>query len=182
MSALQRFRPEDQDLLVGIFYRVGYWMSHIDDTDLDDKSEHIEHEQMIKILTKIAHSKGAGALVNEIAGEALRQKQSCDRWMKMNDTVLDDVTKAAKIINAQSNADETRAFGKAIMMIATAVAKAFQEVPDNVPEQESYFGWLADTATNLIRSFAHPELHQEMNISPAEDDALHELAEALTRS
>ena len=38
MSELQRFLPQDQELLSGLLYRVGYWISNVDDTDEGNES------------------------------------------------------------------------------------------------------------------------------------------------
>lgn len=80
MSELQRFLPADQELLVSLFYRIGNWMSHIDDTDTDGASEDLERQHMMNVLKKLSENKKAGALCNELAEETLRQKDSWARW------------------------------------------------------------------------------------------------------
>ena len=58
MSGLQRFLPADQDLLVGLFYRVGHWMSDADDMDVGTESEQAEEAQMFRVLTKLSPTEG----------------------------------------------------------------------------------------------------------------------------
>ena len=47
MSELQRFVPVDQDTLAGILYRVGHWMIHIDDTDIEEISEKLKKSRCL---------------------------------------------------------------------------------------------------------------------------------------
>jgi hypothetical protein len=98
MPELSRFLPEDQDLLVGLFYRVGLWISHIDDTDEDETSETAEHEQLLRVLAKISKTESAAGLVREVADEAVRQKQSWARWERRSDSLLEDVGRGLKLL------------------------------------------------------------------------------------
>ena len=60
--------PAEQDLLIGIFYRVGFWISHIDDTDISEESEQIEQQHLLRALQKISTAKGATEFVREYIG------------------------------------------------------------------------------------------------------------------
>ncbi|HOO52537.1 MAG TPA: hypothetical protein PLK94_14775 [Alphaproteobacteria bacterium] len=179
MSGLQRFVPNERELLSGVFYRIGYWISHVDDTDEGDESEKIEHDHLIRTLTKISNSPKAGALVVEMAQESLRQEQSWLRWESANDDILKDVSACAGLIKGQGTPEEYKIFSKACMMIATAVAHAFREEPDNMPEAEGYFAWLTEKANTLVLSLTDKEGLKDLSISPEEDNALHELWDVL---
>ncbi|MDY0030187.1 MAG: hypothetical protein RBR86_09630 [Pseudobdellovibrionaceae bacterium] len=181
MSGLQRFVPKEQELLSGIFYRIGYWISHVDDTDESDESEQIEQRQMIGALQKISKAPKAGALISEMATESMRQEQSWARWQAMNDTILSDMAIAVSLIKGQGTDEEYTIFSRACMMVATSVAHAFREEPDNMPENEGYFSWLTEKANNLVMSLKDKEGMKDMNISPEEDIALHELWEVLEK-
>lgn len=180
MSELQRFLPADQDLLVGVMYRTGVWMSHIDDTDETDKSEDKERAKMLSVLKSISTSAKAGELVAEIAEEAIRQQPNWPRWSATADAVLSDVPKVKALMRGQGTRDEYVAFGKALMMIATSVARAYREENDSDHEEEGgYFGWLSDKASELTMALTDRETHRDLNISPAEDTALNDLLAAL---
>jgi hypothetical protein len=179
MSELQRFLPADQDLLVGLFYRVGRWMSDADDTDASETSEQKEEAQMFGILTKLSQSKNAGPLCNEIAAEALRQKGSWGRWSKQIDTVIDDVVKAKAVIKGQAIDEEFHLFGRSLVSIATSVARAYREASDVEMEKTGVLGWLSEKKNDVAMAIFDPQAHKDMNISPAEDSALTELIEAL---
>jgi hypothetical protein len=179
MAELQRFLPADQDLLVGLFYRVGRWISDADDSDMDDKSEQMEEDQMFKILTKLSQSKNAGILCNEIASEALRQKGSWSRWSKHSDTVIEDVIRAKSVIKSQATKEEFHLFSKSLVSISTSVARAYREAGDVEMEKSGILGWLSDKKNDVAMAILDPQAHKDLNISPAEDSALTELIDAL---
>ncbi len=180
MSGLGSFLPQEQDLLIGIFFRVGYWISHVDDTDLSDVSEHNEQEQMARALTKISTSKSATELVRELAAEALRRSGDQARWLKNEDALMADVIKAVKLVKYQGTDEDFSAFRKSIMYVATAVARAYREEPEQEQEDNGRFGWLIEKAESIVLAVKDQEAYRDLNISPAEDTALHELAEALS--
>jgi len=78
-------------------------------------------------------------------------------------------------MKGQSTDEEYKSFANALMVIATAVARAFREEPENKPEHENYFSWLSEKAGELVLSIKDKSAHKDMNISPAEDTALTEL-------
>jgi hypothetical protein len=179
MSELERFLPADQDLLISLFYRIGQWMSQVDDTDGGEDSEQIEEAQMFKILNKLSQSKNVGLLCSEIAAEALRQKGSWARWSKQIDTVINDVSRAKALIKAQANQQEFVAFGKSLVTIATAVARAYREAEDVETEEKGFLSWLSEKKDHVVLALTDAEGHKDLNISPAEDSALTELVFAL---
>lgn len=179
--ALGNFLPEEQDLVIGIFFRIGYWISHIDDTDVSDKSEQLEQKQLLAALNKVANSKGAAELVQEIAGEAVRRAGDQARWLRNEDRMLDDVTAAVKLVHSNGSDDDFKSFRKSLMFVATSVARAYREEPDNV-EQEKGLSGLLERAGQMLGAVSDREAYKDMNISPAEDSALHELAQAISRA
>ncbi len=179
MSELERFTPQDQDLLIGLFYRVGIWISHIDDTDEGTASEDKERAKLLHTLGVVAKSDSAGDLVKDLASEAIRQTASHGRWNKMTDDILSDVRQARVIIKAHGTAQEYVSFGKALMMVGTSVARAFREESDLEEKGTGYLSWLTEKAGHLTQALTDREAHKDMNISPAEDSALNELLDAL---
>ena len=177
MSELHRFLPEDQDLLVGLPYRVGMWMSGIDDTDLGTQSEEQEAAKLRSVLQSLAGSKKS-VLLADIATEALRQTSNWPRWASMTETVLEDVSSAKRVLKGQATQEEFNAFAKALMLVGTAVARAVREDNDMV-EEKSYLGWLSDKVNDITMALTDREAHKDMNISPAEDTALNELLDTL---
>ncbi len=179
MSELQRFLPKDQEILSGILYRIGYWMSNVDDTDEEDKSEKVEHDYLLKCLENISKAAKAGPLVNEMAEESRRQKQSWPRWESLNDSVLDDVETIVGLLKSQATDEELKLFIKACVMVGVVVARAFREEPEHKEEHEGYLTWLAEKANNMIMAVTDKESHKDLSISPEEDNALNNLLAAL---
>ena len=179
MSELQRFLPADQDLLVSLFYRVGRWMSQVDDTDVGETSEKAEEAQMFKVLTKLSQSSNVGDLCQEICAEALRQKGSWARWAGQMDTLIDDVGRGKKIILGEGTDEEFRLFGKSLVTIATSVARAYRESTDMESQEIGFLSWLTEKSSHVSLALSDREAHKDLNISPAEDNALIELVQAL---
>jgi hypothetical protein len=179
MPELSRFLPEDQDLLVGLFYRVGLWMSHIDDTDEDETSETAEHEQLLRVLAKISKTESAAVLIREMADEAVRQKQSWARWERRSDSLLEDVGRGLKLLKGQGVEAEIVSFRKALMFIGTSVARAYREDQDMERTGQGGLSWLSEKASEMLTAVADREAYRDLSISPAEDTALSELLEAL---
>ncbi|MEK7801834.1 MAG: hypothetical protein AAB276_05210 [Pseudomonadota bacterium] len=173
MSELQRFLPEDQDILVGLMCRIGMWISSIDDTDINAASEDKEEVKLREVLQSLSTTKKS-VLVAELASEALRQKSNWPRWSTSADTVLDDVVAAKDILKSQGTHLEMVAFSKALMLIGTVVAKAFREDND-LKEDKGYLAWLTEKANELTLAVTDHEAYKDMNISPAESTALTEL-------
>lgn len=178
--ALGNFLPQEQDLVIGIFFRIGYWISHIDDTDVDDKSEAIEQKQMLAALKKVAESK-APELVTEIAAEAVRRSGDQARWLKNEDRMLSDVTEAIKIVHSNGSEEDFKSYRKSLMFVATSVARAYREESDH-DQRETGLARLLERAGEMIGAVADKEAYKDMNISPAEDTALHELAQAISNA
>lgn len=179
MTGLGNFLPEEQDLLIGIFYRTGFWISHIEDTDVSEDSEQIEQRQMIAALKRISVAKGATDLVKELATEALRRSGDQARWLADADRLMADVTKAAELVRGQGTEDDYRSFCKSVMFAATSVARAYREEPEH-GEKSGGFARLIEKAGSLLGAVTDNEAHKDLSISPAEDTALHELSEALS--
>lgn len=179
MSELGRFLPEDQDLLVGLFYRIGRWMSAVDDSDTGDESETLEEKQMLRILGMLSTSAKAGALCNDIASEALRHKGSWARWDKMHDSVIDDVKRAKVIVFDHGTPAEFQLFGKSLVTIATSVARAYRESTDLDGQELGFLSWLTEKSAHINLAMSDREGYKDLNISPAEDNALIELTAVL---
>ncbi len=179
VTGLGNFLPEEQDLLIGIFYRVGFWISHIDDTDVSEESERIEQQRLVQALKKISQATGSTELVKELAAEALRRSGDQKRWLANEDRLLADVNQASTLVRGQGTVEDYQSYGKSVMFAATSVARAFREDAEH-GEQAGKLGKLLDRASALLGAGGGVDAYQDLNISPAEDTALHELSSALT--
>lgn len=167
-------------MLIGIFYRVGFWISHIDDTDISEESEQIEQQHLLRALQKISTAKGATEFIRELAAEAMRRSGDQAHWLGQEETLLEDVNQAARMMRLQATEEDYRSFGKSVMFAATSVARAFREEPETKDEEGGAMSRLLEKASSLVGAVTDREAYQDMSISPAEDTALHELSVALT--
>lgn len=179
MSGLGNFLPAEQDLLIGIFFRVGRWISHVDDTDISDLSEQKEQGQMARSLARVAGAKEMTDLVRELAGEAMRRSGDQGRWLRAEEGLLADIARAVKLVQYQGTEEDFACFRKAVMFVASSVARAYREEPEQDQDKNGRLGWLIEKAGRLMTAVSDREAYRDMNISPAEDTALHQLNEVL---
>lgn len=179
MSELTRFLPQDQERLCSVFYRLGVWMSAADDTDIGTRSEDIETARLDSVLVKIASDSGFSPLVREMAAESVRRASSRALWARTADSVLEDVAVILPVLGRQGTGADVAGFSRAAMLVATSVARAFREDPDNLPASEGYFAWLTDRAARVADSLSIGGSASDKNISPEEDQALHALYQVL---
>ena len=94
--------------------------------------------------------------------------------------MLGDVTRAKALIKGQANQQEFVAFGKSLVTIATAVARAYREAEDvDVDDDKGFLSWLSEKKDHVVLALSDSEAHKDLNISPAEDSALTELVMTL---
>lgn len=175
MSDLQRFVPSEQELLVSLFYRVGHWLSNVDDTDLDDASENMENAQLERILRSLSKSKNVPPLCAALSAAALDRQDSWSRWSSMDDTIAEDIQAGCRIIKGQGTKAEYDGFSNCLMTISTAVARAFREEPEMQLEEENFLDWLSEKTSQVSLAVKDWDAFKDLNVSPAEDTALHEL-------
>lgn len=172
MSDFHVFHPDEQNLLAGSVYKVGMWISHIDDEGeviADDK----EKKALEEVLKKSVSRFSKHPVIAELAGETLRRNKYWNDWESDTDSALDDVAKSVKLLNSRLVDNEVTAYKELVMLVATSIAGAFDENVE--PEEQGVWGKLS----NLVVGVANPALKSEMNTSPEEDSALTELAEVL---
>ena len=174
MSALSAYVPDEQAALISVFYKIGIWMSHIDDSG-EDAADVEEEQTLINVLETVAKSYKAIPLISEMATEAINQESNHVRWgAQANDAVVDAV-RVGEILKSRLSADELNAYKKACLHVATAVAAAVEE---NEFGEAAQVG-LGEKIGRFFSNLKGGSLKEEMNISPTEDSALTDLANAL---
>ncbi|MGE4312790.1 MAG: hypothetical protein AB7E85_00790 [Pseudobdellovibrionaceae bacterium] len=182
MSELARFVPAEQAFLAGVFFKLGIWMSHVDDDGEEDgASDEKEREVLLKTLSKLAaHYQRSMPLVSEMAMESVRQQTNHARWEAEEEKAVADAAEAARMIkNAYSDAEYAK-FKAACMDVTTRVACAFRE-DAAAGGADSGLSAFISKAGGLFGRLSGSGLQAEKNISPAEDSALTELANALSK-
>lgn len=173
MSELVVFTDDEKDLLAGLIYAIGVWMSHADDTDEDDVSEAIEHDRLIGCLRKLSTNNDVVPLVRELVGEALRNDLKWPTWTSRADDAVNEVPKALGVLRRNRMNDQVILhYKKILMVIASNVAKAFREEPENMPIQTGFWTTIAKGLNEFLMILGNKDKFQELNISPAEDTNL----------
>jgi hypothetical protein len=172
MSDFNIFHPDEQNLLAGSVYKIGVWMSHIDDEGASSADEK-EREALEKVLKKSTGKFSSHPIIAEMASEALRRKNYWAAWEMDAENALSDVAKSIKMLNGRLVDNEVKAYKQLVMGVATYIAGAFDEDEDD--EEKGLWGALS----NLVVGVANPALKADLNTSPDEDSALTELTEVL---
>ncbi len=174
MSDIGVFVPEEQEFLISIFYKVGVWMSYADDDEGDDEgaSDAEEEKVLIQVLNTLSKKNKKSPFIAHLTAEAARHTTSHKRWAHESDTTIADAVKGGKMIKAQMSPEDLALYKSALKETAQAVATAFREGDQG----EKNWG---EKIQNTLFKLTNKSLHTEQSISPAEDNALTELFEAL---
>ncbi len=168
-------KREDVALLASLFARVGMYVSHCDDTDLDETSEEEEKAQMLRAFRRIEKA-SKSPLIAAAANEAAHVLTVPD-----NDTeekLSGDIRDTVQMLVDGDEAGVLSEFRKALMYVGTSVARAYKEELDQ-HEDEFLMESFMRKITTFLNQSADPREFRNQNISPAEDSALTMISEAL---
>ncbi len=126
MSALSAYVPDEQAALVSVFYKIGIWMSHIDDSG-EEAADTEEEQTLINVLETVAKTYKAIPIINAMATEAINQESNHARWAKQSDNAVVEAVRTAEILKSRLSGEELNAYKKACLHVATAVAAAVEE-------------------------------------------------------
>ena len=178
--------PENVELIIGLPYRVGVWISRVDDVEgsEDDRREMRALENIIKSITRL-HNKSP--FMAEVAHEILEHPERWRAWRRQagQDEVLSDCKKVVALLQVELSRADLKSFRVALMHIARVVAEAYGEF-----DFENKKGLLEEESENILGTFLanmiekfkteHDNDHDAfMNVSETERAAIHELAKAL---
>lgn len=171
MGDLNAFVPEEKDFLSGVFYKIGVWIGHADD-DGECSADAEEEKVLMKVLEKLSVANKDIQLISQMTGEAARQVDNHERWAVEADNAVADAVLAGQMIKTRMNSDDLSAYKVAVGEVARSVATAFREGDDD-------HQGTGDKIRKFLVKLTNKDLYEERNISPAEDTALNELADAM---
>lgn len=175
MSALSAYVPDEQAMLVSIFYKIGIWMSHIDDSG-EEEADSAEEIMLIRVLESVAKTYKNIPLISEMAVQSVYQESNHARWAAQSDNAVAEAVRAGKMLKTRLSPEEMEAYKKACMHVATAVATAVEENEFG----ETAHVTIREKVGRFFSNLKGGSLKDEMNISPTEDSALTDLANALS--
>lgn len=179
MSDLSKF-PQSTKLseaqkavLVSVPYRVGVWVSNIDDntkTSLDDRRERQALELSIARMEKLYRKMPFTAA---IMGEIQQSKSLWEGWTAQSaeDLVLQNLSDALALCDEYFGRNEVGQYKHAVWQVGLSVAQAYGEQidPDNEMHVNRLFAWMGSFISAPKMSKA-PE-----NMSAKEKTALKKL-------
>lgn len=175
-ETLSNLMPEDAELVVSLPYRVGVWISHLEDEPgaTDDRQE---QAALVRTLKAVSRKFEKSDFVRAVAAETLAHQKKWPEWMSRTGAVLDDCRKIMRFLETQIGKENEQHYRRFLMHVADVVAEAYGEFGlDDGDKGESLLGELIEKAASRIRG---EDIGSAMNVSAAENEALEELAEIL---
>lgn len=173
MTDFSKLSPDEQKLIISIPYRVGTWVSYVDDNTKSRMDDKREQQALELVISRMATSHRKMPFAAMIMNEVQKNKSLWPTWAQQVDeeAVLQDIQKAVDICRQKMSPADIKQYKQAVWHIALAVAQAYGEHvdPDNEMHVDRFFSWLASfiTAPSLRKT---PE-----NMSPKEKTALKKL-------
>lgn len=181
MVDLGVFSLEEKDLLVSLPYRVGVWISHVDD-DGDEQADDKEIQAIKKVIQVTGKRHDDDTAIDDIARQCLLAEGMYDVWARQTSSILSDAKIAIELLRSRVSVSEAEDYGVFLMEIGTSVAKAFREEGygfDDDATSAFDFSNISDKVSSFLGRVVPSSQHGEMNISPEEDSALTDLAKAV---
>ncbi|MEM9469151.1 MAG: hypothetical protein AAF988_03225 [Pseudomonadota bacterium] len=181
MSFFKKLTPEETDLIVSLPYRVGHWISHIDDLEKTKRDDKWEAQAMDQAIRKIARQNTPNSLPRVIMSEVDSNRHQWQGWAakddKQNDdaVLFSDIGLALDLVRLKISPKALKPYKQILWYMALVVAQAFGE--DDDPDQEMHIDhFFAD----MKRRFFGTKLGQQPeNMSNDEKAALKKLKAAL---
>ena len=179
MTDLTKFSNEELGLIVSVPYRVGVWVSNVDDntgSKIDDRNERKALEATISALASKSQKLPFAAA---IMGEVEKNKAVWPSWdnATSSDVILTDVEKAIIICKEKASAGAVKQYKKTIWQVGIVVAQAYGEQvdPDNEMHVNRFFQWMGSMGGGA-KLGKNPE-----NMSDKEKQALNKLRQILKK-
>ena len=177
MSLLSQLSEKYRKIAVRLPLRVGYAVSRVDDeggVDADGK----ELASMIRAIKLAAKCHKDSQLVVEVSKEAV---QANTGNLKEGD-IYSDAKELYKVLEDKFSSDEVKSYREMVIEVGTAVARAYKENGDlwDDEDEEKGFNLIKGKVSEFIGGVFGGKKGSDMNISPAEDTVLTDVAMALS--
>ncbi len=174
---MSNLSPTDKALMVSLPYRVGIWISQIDDIEnrkMDDKREEAVLEVAIE---KMAQSHRKMPFAANIMSQVQKSKNNWKQWKTISDekTVLADLENILDKSETVLKPDQVKQYKQAVWQTGILVAQAYDENHD--PDGEMHINHFAEWVGSF---FSAPKLRKAPeNMSEKEKSALKKLRAVL---
>lgn len=180
MAFLEKFAPDEREMLVSLPYRAGIWVGKSDGGPAPD-AEDSEAAALERIIRQLGRGAFKSAFAHEVMAETLARRQDWPEWAKNAADVPATCEKAVALVGAKLGAHDLDGYRSNIMSIAVSVARAFREfdyTESPVVRAWTYLKLGLDRIIGLFTGerYSHDEI---LNVSFTEDMSLATLAKAL---
>lgn len=173
MADLSNFSNDERALITSIPYRIGVWVSNVDDntgSKIDDRDERKALEATISSLASKSNKIPFAAAVMK---DVENNKSVWSAWdnAATEDLVLKDLSHAIALCKSKVGAAEVKQYKQTIWKVGLVVAQAYGEHvdPDNEMHVDRFFQWIGSLSGGAKLS-KNPE-----NMSKLEKMALNKL-------
>lgn len=146
MADLSNFTNDERALIVSIPYRIGVWVSNVDDntgSKIDDRDERKALEATISALANKSNKIPFAAAVMK---DVENNKSIWPTWdnAAAEDLVLNDLRQAITLCQSKVGAAELKQYKQTIWKVSLVVAQAYGEHvdPDNEMHVDRFFQWI----------------------------------------
>jgi len=179
MTALSDFTDDARTLLVSLPYIVGVYVSHADDVDGEDDDER-EIAALEGCIKGIASMHADQPLVREIFEQTLSHKDMWAQWEEQSFHAPILAERALGFVVSVGSEGNAKNYRAALMEVASAVAQAFGEFGEFDDEPEvGFFGGIVSKVVGGLSKISEDDAGHPMNVSAAEDSAIHTLQQAM---
>lgn len=177
MSFFKELSAEETDLVVSLPYRVGYWMSQVDNMEKTKRDDKWERAALDRAIRKVSRQNGYNSLQRAVMKEVDQNRARWQEWSsKCEDEILfSDIGLALDLVRIKIHPKALPQYKKILWYIAQCVAQAFGE--DDDPDQEMHINHLFSDLKRML--FSSTLGKSPKNISEVEKTALKKLHAAL---
>ncbi len=173
MSDLSKFSEQERVFIASIPYRVGVWISNVDDNARSQIDDREERKALEATITSLAAKNNKIPFAAAIMAEVEKRKASWPSWdgISGEDKVLGDTQKALQLCKSKITEKELAQYKQTIWRVGMIVAQAYGEHidPDNEMHVDRLFQWIG-SMTGGAKLGKNPE-----NMSKQEKNALNKL-------
>lgn len=148
MTSLSKFSKEERALIISVPYRVGIWISMVDDnkkTKVDDKRE---MRSLVAAISNLSSRSQKMPFAATIMSDVEAHKGMWSVWDAQAEEaiILRDLEKALSLCGEKSTKGEVSQYKYAVWQLGIVVAQAFGEHidPDNEMHVNNFFAWCGD--------------------------------------
>jgi hypothetical protein len=171
---LSTLNDDERKLVVSIPYRVGIWVSHADDEggERDDRNE---TKALGKVFSSLTRAKNLPFFIAAVLDEIQSAQDRWVEWEAISSDTLSDCARVLALLESKASASDAANYKKLLKKIAFRVAGAHGEFGEaDAPE-----GFFARLSAGFKKLKPSARVEDFMNISPAEEEALRNLARTL---